>query len=177
MTVPLGAWRVLTAVAAVTLYAIAVSDTAYELTSPASLSHHVLLRKVYALVAFTVLGWLLAKARLPRAAGLAAGGMAIALYSCAVEIGQIAIDHSPETFAQHGFDVASGLFGGMLGAVVAELARPGGGWNRRGAGAVVVLLGLIAASFAPIYGQVDRPPGGPGEGAASPQGQNLTTAP
>ena len=39
----------------------------------------------------------------------------------AIEIGQIVIKHSTETFAEDSFDVASGLAGGALGAFVALL--------------------------------------------------------
>jgi len=98
------------------LYAISLSDTAYELTSPIALPQHVFLRKLYALGAFTLLGALFEKARLPRLSGTLAAAIAIGAYSWAIEFGQFAIDHAVETFAQHTFDVASGVVGGALGA-------------------------------------------------------------
>src|ERR1700742_4616429 len=98
-------WRVLGVVCALALYAVSVSGRAYNATSPATLAHHEIYRKVYAILAFALLGFLFERSRL-RARGVLAAGVAIALYSYAIELGQIFLKQSTETFAEHSFDVA-----------------------------------------------------------------------
>jgi len=122
------------------------------LTSPIALPHHVLLRKVYALAAFALLGVLLEKSQLPRLRGPVAAALAIGLYSWAIEFGQMAIDHVAETFAQHAFDVASGVVGGAIGVFVLRVwAR--GRMQRSEIILTVLSLGLLAAVFPVIYGR------------------------
>jgi hypothetical protein len=148
-------WRVLNVLAAAALYAIAVNNTAYEATTPAADPHHTLLRKIYALGAFALLGVLLERSRWPHVRGAIAGAIAVGLYSWAIELGQIAIDRVGETFAQHGFDVLSGVAGGALGALAVRA------FERRSVGpyevAVVVLACAgVAALYPGTYGALAR---------------------
>jgi len=110
------AWRAFGVVCAVVLYAISLSGPMYDLTTPVTLPHHVVLRKIYALLAFALLGFVLERSKLRRVHGVLAAAIVIAGYSWAIEIGQTFISHSTETLASHVFDVASGFVGGALGA-------------------------------------------------------------
>jgi hypothetical protein len=150
------AWRAFGVVCAVVLYAISVSGRAYNLTSPVSLPHHELVRKTYAVLAFALLGFVLERSKLRRVHGVLGAGIAIAVYSYAIEIGQIVFKHSTETFAEHAFDVASGFAGGALGAFVALLvtaptARP----RRLEAVAVALVFVALAWAFTVTYGRLD----------------------
>jgi hypothetical protein len=149
-------WRLCGVVSAVILYAISVSGRAYNLTSPVTMPQHELARKIYALLAFALLGFLLERSNLRRAQGVLAAGIAIALYSYAIEIGQIVFKHSTETFAEHSFDVASGLAGGALGAFVALLMTvPAVRARRIEAVAIAFVLLVLAWGFTATYGRLD----------------------
>jgi uncharacterized membrane protein len=143
-------------VAAVAFYAVATSNVAYELTSPTSLPHHVALRKIYAVLAFTVLGALFEQSRWKRFGGWVWSALAIGAYSCAIEIGQILIAHSRETLAQHSFDVASGAYGGVLGSTIIALLTKRRSIARVEVVALVVLTLALVATFSPIYGIIDK---------------------
>jgi len=148
------AWRAFGLVSAIVLYAIAMSGTAYEMTSPLALSYHEEMRKTYAVLAFAVLGFALERSSFRRVHGVLAAGIAIALYSWAIEIGQIVFTHTPETFADHSFDVASGLAGGALGAFVSLLiSAPADRARRAEAVAVGIVFVLLAWGFTATYGR------------------------
>jgi FtsH-binding integral membrane protein len=114
-------WWTATAIVAVIMFLLGTNDTVYNLTSPAALDIHVLLRKTYSIVAFGVTGYLAARASL--ASGWRTSPLTVALwlalFSLAIEIEQ---DMSPprESLALHSFDIACGAIGGWLGAVVAR---------------------------------------------------------
>lgn len=148
-------WRSLNAVAAIALYVIAVNNTAYEATTPVQDPHHTLLRKIYAIGAFALLGVLLERSHWPRLRGTLAAAATIGLYSWAIELGQIAIDRVGETFAQHGFDVVSGIAGGALGALAIRAfeRRP---VERREIVTVVLSFAAVAALFPATYGALAR---------------------
>jgi hypothetical protein len=151
-----GAWRVFTVAAAAVLYAIAVSGPAYDATTPVTLPHHELVRKIYALLAFALLGFALERSDLRRAHGVAGAAIGVAVYSYAIELGQIFIGHSTETFTEHSFDVASGFAGGALGALVALLiTAPAARTRRTEAVAVAVMLVLLAWAFTKTYARLD----------------------
>jgi hypothetical protein len=150
------AWRIFLVVAAVVLYATAVSGTVYDATSPITMPHHELVRKTYALLAFALLGFVLERSNLRRAHGILGAGIAVGVYSYAIELGQIVIKHSTETFAEHSFDVASGLAGGALGAFVALLiSAPAARARRVEAMVVATLLAAIAWAFTATYAHLD----------------------
>lgn len=143
-------------VATLVLYKIAVSGTAYEVTSPTSLPHHELLRKVYAVLAFALLGFLLERASVPRLRGVTAAAIVVGVYSYLIELGQIGFNQVQETFAQHGFDVASGVAGGALGALVAlAIAAPRAPQRRAEALVTIALLAALAWAFTVTYGPLD----------------------
>jgi hypothetical protein len=147
-------WRVLTIVAAAVLYAIATSNRAYNLTTPVTMPMHTAVRKILALLAFALLGWLLQRSNVRGMRGTLAVAIAIAWYSFAIEIGQVVIGGSRETIAQHAFDVTSGLAGGALGAFVLLLvAAPAARARRREAGGIALLGILLACWFPMTYGR------------------------
>lgn len=116
-------WRFLAIVCAIVLYGIAISNRAYELTTPAAIPFHVILRKTYALGAFTLLGFLFEKSAVPRARGAAWSAAIVGLYSTAIELGQTYISLSTEPMGEHLFDIASGVVGGALGSWIATALR------------------------------------------------------
>jgi hypothetical protein len=150
------AWRAFGTVCAVVLYAISVSGRAYNLTSPVTMPQHELVRKIYALLAFALLGFVLERANLRRVHGVLSAAVAIAVYSYVIEIGQIVFKQSTETFAQHSFDVASGLAGGALGAFVALLVTaPAVRARRMEAVAIGLVFLALAWAFTATYAHLD----------------------
>ena len=148
--------RAIAAAAFAVLYVVAVSGSAYRATTPSDLPHHILLRKVYALLAFALLGFLFERARVAKLRGVTAGAIVVGLYSYAIELGQIGIKHVYETFAEHGFDVWSGVAGGALGALVALLLIDARAPRRRWeALAVVVLFAVVVWWYTGTYGLLD----------------------
>ena len=115
-------------IVAVIMYFLGTNDTVYNLTSPAALDIHVLLRKAYSIAAFGVTGYVAARASL--ASGWRTSPLMVAmwlsLFSLTIEIAQ---DLSPprESLALHAFDVACGAIGGWLGAWAARHLRRVGG--------------------------------------------------
>jgi hypothetical protein len=149
-------WRAFGIVAAVVLYATAVSGRAYDLTSPVTLPHHELLRKIYAVLAFALLGFALERSKLRRLHGVVAAGAALAVYSYVIELGQIVFTQSTETFAEHSFDVASGLAGGALGAFAALLlSAPALRARRIEAVVLAAMFAVLAWAFTATYGRLD----------------------
>jgi glycopeptide antibiotics resistance protein len=149
-------WRAFTIVSAVILYAVSVSGRAYNLTTPITLPHHELLRKIYALLAFALLGFALERSNVRRAQGVLAAGIALSIYSYAIELGQIFFTHSTETFAEHTFDVVSGLAGGALGALIALLmSAPATRARRVEAVLIAVLLILLGWGFTATYARLE----------------------
>ena len=114
-------WWTATAIVAVLLFLIANNDTVYNATSPPWLDIHVLLRKIYSIVAFGVLGFLAARAL--RATGwrtsLVTVGWWLAGFSLAIEIAQ-AMMPPPEGLGWNAIDVVCGWLGGWLGAFFAR---------------------------------------------------------
>ena len=115
-------WVALCATISVALFAIALSNAIYEATSPSWLTFHVLLRKAYSVAAFALVGFTLARTK--QLAGFAWGpvrvGLAVGLYSVLIEVCQRFFAGARESFAQQSVDVAAGLIGGALGALVAD---------------------------------------------------------
>lgn len=108
------------AAAAATVLAVvvltAMSADVYGATLPASLPHHTILRKLYALGAFALAGGVLAPIFDARARKLKVA-IAIGMLSVAIEIGQRLLG-SGEWWRWMTFDVASGVVGGYVGALV-----------------------------------------------------------
>lgn len=115
----LGLWRAGLLTCAVLLYVLALSNRAYEATSPSSLSFHVLLRKAYSIGAFAVIGFLVVRSRLPGLRGRWQAALAVGLYSAAIEAGQF-LTGVREGLTSNEFDVFCGIVGGTLGALAAR---------------------------------------------------------
>jgi hypothetical protein len=111
-------WTVTAVLVATVFYVLALTDEVYLLTSPPALGWHVLLRKVYSIVAFALAAYLTGRAASewglkPSVAGLA---LAVAFYSAAIEVGQ-ALHGSEEGLLWNAVDVACGGLGGYFGAL------------------------------------------------------------
>jgi hypothetical protein len=151
-----GAWRAFGMVSAVVLYAVSVSGRVYNLTTPVTLPHHELLRKTLAVLAFALLGFAFQRSRVLGMRGILAAGIVLACYSYAIELGQITIKHVAETFADHSFDVASGLGGGALGAFLSLFIEERHARARRTEAVVIVLFFVALAWFFSVtYARLD----------------------
>ena len=109
------------AVAAVLFWA-ATSNEVYERTSPSALSFHVLLRKVYSIAAFALVGFTADRALAPSVRGPLRAAVLTAAYSAAIEVVQARLG-SHEGLAWNAVDVLCGAAGGWLGAVAARIRR------------------------------------------------------
>ena len=111
-------WTIALALVAILLYAVAISHAVYDLTSPASLSWHVVLRKTYSIVAFAIVGYLLRRTlgEYGRAEGrstIVACILGVAAYSAAIEVGQF-LHGSQEGFTWNVIDTVCGAIGGTI---------------------------------------------------------------
>jgi hypothetical protein len=85
----------------------------------------VLLRKLYSIVAFTLIGFVVHKA-LPRSRRPALrAAIVVAAFSAVIEVVQ-KLHHAHEGLPSEAFDVACGAAGGWLGAVIARLGSRAG---------------------------------------------------
>jgi hypothetical protein len=149
-------WRLITLAAAALLYVVATSNRAYDLTTPATMPMHTAARKILALLAFALIGLLLQKCDLRAWNGTIRVGIALTLYSFAIEIGQVVIGHSRESLAQHGFDIASGLVGGAAGALAVLVATSPFTFARRCEAIALALLAIgLGLWFPATYGRND----------------------
>ena len=109
-------FRIIGAVLAAVLFAMAMSGALYEATSPTDLPWHVLLRKLYSIVAFALVaavirfGWRFSITRVT---------VILAAYSTAIEIGQM-FAGSHEGLFSNAIDIVCGAIGGYLGATMAR---------------------------------------------------------
>ena len=110
-------WTVAASVVAAVLFAAAISNEFYQLTSPPSLSWHVLLRKAYSIVAFALVAYLLRRALREHGRQRVALTciLGVAAYSGAIEIVQAFLG-SREGFGWNAIDVVCGAAGGALGS-------------------------------------------------------------
>jgi hypothetical protein len=102
------------AVVGAVLFALALSDDVYNVTSPPHFSGHVALRKLYSVIAFACVGAAYRYAR--RRSGIVETAAAIGLYSGLIEIGQWFT--SEESLPWNLIDVACGILGGGLAAAI-----------------------------------------------------------
>lgn len=118
-------WWVSCAIMATALFLLAISNAAYEITSPSWVSLHVLLRKLYSVVAFGLVGFLFGQARRAQkvpAMSTTGAAPAVAGYSALIEIGQY-VGGSREGFGWECVDVGIGFVGGMLGDATSAFVR------------------------------------------------------
>ncbi len=117
-------WWIATVVVAACLFAVALSDSVYEATSPPG-PWQILLRKSYSIAAFTLVGFLLSKALgapSPRLRWLLPAA-SIAAYSFVIEAGQAA-EGVREGLLWNAVDVACGFLGGYLGWLATRRRAP-----------------------------------------------------
>ena len=107
---------------AAALFWAATSNEVYDITSPAGLTFHVLLRKAYSIIAFALLGFTARKALGASALSPARGALLVAAYSAAIEVAQ-AERGSHEGIAWNVVDVLCGAAGGLLGVVANRIRR------------------------------------------------------
>jgi uncharacterized BrkB/YihY/UPF0761 family membrane protein len=130
------AWAVCAAVVLVPLaFWAAISHRVYTRTLPSAVLEHlfgeddgewisalVVLRKVYSVVAFTLIGFVV-HAALPasRRAALRAA-LVVAAFSALIEVAQ-KLHHAHEGLASNAFDVLCGALGGWLAVTIARAVR------------------------------------------------------
>jgi hypothetical protein len=90
-------------IVAVGFFLTALSGDVYNLTSPATLTWHVALRKFYSIVA---------------GASLRTSALVVAVYSGAIEIGQHLFTDPNEPLGWNIFDVGCGAVGGALAGLI-----------------------------------------------------------
>jgi len=121
---PAAWWAVAIIIGALLLFA-AVNNKVYEATSPTSFDYHVILRKIYSIVAFAMVGYPVARARAlagRSASPLVIGGV-VAAYSAIIEVLQFVLDPPYEGFVSNVLDVAYGLAGGACAAWLASRVK------------------------------------------------------
>ncbi|MGP6156227.1 MAG: hypothetical protein ACLPYS_01595 [Vulcanimicrobiaceae bacterium] len=98
----------------------------YDKLSPRAqfdLSNQRVLRKVYSVVAFAIVGFLVAPFAPPERRALTCTAL-LAAYSLVIEVAQKLVLQSPEGLLSNAFDIGCGALGGWLGALACErLAR------------------------------------------------------
>jgi predicted membrane-bound mannosyltransferase len=115
-------WITASLVLAAALFWAATSNEVYDLTSPAALSFHVLLRKAYSIAAFALVGFTADKALGTATRAPLRGAVLVAAYSAAIEVVQAARG-SHEGAAWNVVDVLCGAAGGWLGVVAGRITR------------------------------------------------------
>ena len=119
-------WWTLAIVAGSILCYAAVDNGVYTATTPTTMSYYVVVRKLYSIIAFGLVGYIVARALIAsgkRATIPVVGGI-IAAYSTLIEVLQYYLDPPPEGLPSNAFDIACGFVGGMLAIVVCRaLAR------------------------------------------------------
>lgn len=108
------AWLV---VAAALLFAISLNPDIERATSPHIFGLQVILRKTYSVVAFGLVGFLLAEVRRSRFYDVFPVALLIALYSATIELTQFALG-SHEGLYWNVVDVLCGFLGGYFGAAL-----------------------------------------------------------
>jgi uncharacterized BrkB/YihY/UPF0761 family membrane protein len=130
------AWAAVAAVvvAAVAFWA-ALSHRVYSRTVPVGLIEHLfgeddggwlslllVLRKLYSIVAFTLIGFIVHKALPPARRPALRAALIVAALSALIEIAQ-KVRHAHEGLASNAFDVLCGAFGGWLAVTIARALK------------------------------------------------------
>ncbi len=118
-------WTLLAVIVAALMFKLALSGRVYLSTSPPSIEGHVALRKLYSVVAFAAVGWIvrvsLAELRIPTSVATAV--LVAAVFSGAIEIAQ-RVGGSNESFWWNLGDILCGVAGGVLALFLPTLRRP-----------------------------------------------------
>lgn len=80
------------------------------------------LRKIYSVVAFTVLGFIVNRALPPTRRPALRAALIVAIFSGFIEIAQ-KLNHAPEGLLSNAVDIACGALGGWLGVVLDRAVR------------------------------------------------------
>jgi hypothetical protein len=117
-------WTVAATVVALALLAVAVSHSVYDITSPVWLSWHVVLRKIYSIVAFALVGVCVRKALVENGIGhlVASCICGVGAYSALIEVLQFFYG-SHEGLGWNAFDTSCGALGGALATIDLWLVR------------------------------------------------------
>jgi glycopeptide antibiotics resistance protein len=102
-------------VAGTLLFFVSLSPDIERATSPHIFGLQVILRKSYSIVAFGVVGFLLAQVRRSRFNDIFPVALLLALYSTAIELTQFALGSQEGTYWNF-VDILCGFLGGYLGA-------------------------------------------------------------
>ncbi len=118
-------WTIAATTVALVLLAVAVSHSVYDITSPVWLSWHVVLRKVYSIIAFALVGFCLRKALVEngRTHLVASCIIGVGAYSAVIEVLQFSYG-SHEGLGWNTFDTLCGALGGALATIDLWLVRP-----------------------------------------------------
>lgn len=110
---------------AIVFFALALSTTVYEMTSPSALFWHVALRKVYSIAAFSLVGYAARRAFDEHAISRSplVTILAVAAYSGLIEVAQ-ALEGSQEGLAWNTIDVVCGAIGGLIGNAIVRRTTP-----------------------------------------------------
>jgi len=121
-----GRWTIAAVVVALAFLALAISHSVYDLTSPAWLSWHIVLRKAYSIVAFAIVAFFVRMAARERGGTASIAGVALTLaaYSAAIELGQY-LHGSREGLSWNAVDVVCGAIGGLVACAVPLPKRNG----------------------------------------------------
>ena len=129
-------WAALAAVVIIAFaFWAALSHRVYRSTLPVGLLEHVfgeddgewmsalvVLRKLYSVVAFTLIGFLVHAALPPARRSALRAALVVAAFSAVIEVAQ-KLRHAHEGLASNAFDVACGAFGGWLAVTIARAIR------------------------------------------------------
>jgi uncharacterized BrkB/YihY/UPF0761 family membrane protein len=130
------AWAAVAAVVVVAFaFWAATSHRVYNRTLPAGLIEHLfgeddgewlsaltVLRKIYSVVAFTLIGFVVNAALPPVRRPALRAALVVAAFSALIEIAQ-KLHHAHEGLASNAFDVACGAFGGWLAVMLGRAIR------------------------------------------------------
>jgi hypothetical protein len=116
-------WTIAACAIALFFFVLSLNAEVYEFTSPSTWSWHIAVRKIYSIVAFSIVGYAARRAfdeqhirRLPWVTMLT-----VALYSSAIEGAQAAMG-SHEGLEWNAIDIACGALGGAIGHTFARVA-------------------------------------------------------
>jgi len=118
------AWTVAATVAATVFFIAALNNDVYNATTPPHLVWHVVLRKFYSVVAFTLLAYLISRAIAERGAKPTPFKLlaSIAAYSATIEVAQY-LRGTREGLGWNAVDIACGALAGALAGVLAAVVR------------------------------------------------------
>ncbi len=118
-------WTIAATMVALALLAVAVSHSVYDITSPVWLSWHVVLRKIYSIVAFALVGFCTRRALVEngRAHLVASCIVGVGAYSALIEVLQFFYG-SHEGLGWNAFDTFCGALGGALATIDLWLVKP-----------------------------------------------------